>query len=222
MTQENQNGNSTPLGATAALGIAMASLFLGLNFAIISTCFDGAGTCGAFNAWIPNLDFIPLVRRPVAYLLAHGDVARAQTVREIYSYTWMISVVEATLIAGVMAYRFLNLTAEDLGHIAKTAQNTDHLKDAGTNHKSSMLARGILLVFACWVTWGFFVGQGHDSSRALSKSVEALFGNAVHVHDRDFYLPAVIWFFAILSGIWVFMIDVRIRLLRRYARQLNT
>lgn len=199
---------SSPSYALSTLCFVLIGVFLVLNLCAVATCFDAARGCGALNALIPNLDIIPLIRRPVDFLRSQGNAPRAELVRDVYSFTWAAALVQSAILLCIVGTWLIRLTPTDRAKLAAGYRDLGRYQDAGLAQKGAMLLRLLFVGALCWLIWGAFDFNGHGSRNPLL--------NAVHVRNRDLYMPAVVWAFAMMFGLALVFTAIRDHLVRQY------
>jgi hypothetical protein len=197
------------IGGFYTLLTIMIGAYLIVTLCVISSCFATPHGCGAFNALIPNFDISPLVHRPVAFLEAQGNFARAELVRDVYSFTWSFALLYVALFIGLTAIWLRRLTPSDIEQLALFYEDRAHVQDQTMLRKGSLLFRALAAVLLLWLIWGHFDFKGHGTANALS--------NAVHVRNRDLYTPAIVWSMLMLFGLLLVGVALRRYVLRKRA-----
>lgn len=169
----------------AALLLPSILVYLTLAISVVSTCFEELEACGAFNRLIPDLSFIPLVGRPVDFLVSQTKFARAQAVLEAYSFTWALALVWIALMVLVAAIWILRMTKADADRFVAFYEDPGHYMNARQVRIGTMIFRLLGCGFLIWLYWGHFDFEGYATSN--------LFTNAVDRRNRDFYTPAIVW-----------------------------
>lgn len=193
--------------AITTLCFVLIGVFLLFNLCVVASCFDTPQGCGALNALIPNLDIIPLIRRPVAFLQSQGNAARAELVRDVYSFTWSAALAQSALLLSIVGVWLTRLTPADKTKLVASYERLGRYQDASMAQKGVLLFRLLFLGALCWLVWGVFDFEGHGRRNPLT--------NAVHVRNRDLFTPAVVWAFAMMFGFALLFMAIRDYLIRQ-------
>lgn len=185
---------------TARLGaflMVMVGLYLILVISVISSCFGEMLACGFLNRMIPDLSFIPLISRPVDFLVWQTKFTRAQAVLEAYSFTWALALVWLLLMTLIAAFWTWRMTKAEAEQIVEIAEDRGHYMNMGTARKGSMIVGAMACGLLLWLVYGSFDFDGYARSN--------FFTNAVHTRNRDFYTPAIAWAFFMLTFVLLLM-----------------
>ena len=170
--------------------MVMIGLYLILAISVISSCFGEMLACGIVNRMIPDLSFIPLISRPVDYLVWQTKFARAQAVLEAYSFTWALGLIWLLLMSLIAAFWTWRMTKAEADQIVEFVEDRGHYMNMGAARKGGMIIGAIACGLLLWLVYGSFDFDDHTSSN--------FFTNAVHERNRDFYTSAIAWAFFML------------------------